>query len=327
MKFSIIFPVYNEEKIIFKTLKKICELNYETKEFEIIIIDDDSKDNTHKNIRQIISQYRKVNINFLKNENNLGRCMTREKGALNAKSNHLLFIDSRCLVDKNILLNLEPYLNKYKSVVGTAIIEPKRSIFDRINYLINKKIYYKYFLKKNNEIEINKNNFDEIPKGTGVFFCEKKIFLESQIENKTDKNASDDTKLLKNILKKTKNILKSRKIKVTYLNRTSFSSNIKHIYERGPKFVDYYFKPKRLYFKHLITYLIGIFVILISIIIKPKLILFYLISFIISIILISLYLSRNLKDFFVCLFLFPIVSISFGIGIIKGFILKLLKKL
>lgn len=55
MKISIIVPTYNVEKYIVECVKSVCEQTY--KNLEVIIIDNDSKDNTYKILQKMQKQY------------------------------------------------------------------------------------------------------------------------------------------------------------------------------------------------------------------------------------------------------------------------------
>ena len=55
--FSIIIPTYNREKIIQKTIESVIIQSYD--DWEIIVIDDGSKDNTKKVVEQCISRNKK----------------------------------------------------------------------------------------------------------------------------------------------------------------------------------------------------------------------------------------------------------------------------
>ena len=52
-----------------------------------------------------------------------------------------------------------------------------RSLFDRCFHLLHNQIYKPYFGEKFENLKINSKNFDISPKGTGVFFCNKDLFL------------------------------------------------------------------------------------------------------------------------------------------------------
>src|ERR1700683_5126974 len=95
MKISIIIPNYNSEKTISKTLNSI--ISQKMHNFEIIVVDDCSTDNS----LQIISQYPKVNI--IKNNKNHGPAYTRNKGIKNATGDILFFVDSDVYLEKNFI--------------------------------------------------------------------------------------------------------------------------------------------------------------------------------------------------------------------------------
>lgn len=70
---SVIMPVYNAEKYIDETINSI--LNQSFKNFEFIIIDDKSTDNSVK----IIEKFNDKRIKFFKNESNIGYVKTLNK--------------------------------------------------------------------------------------------------------------------------------------------------------------------------------------------------------------------------------------------------------
>lgn len=65
LKLSVIVPVFNEEKTINKVINKILSANFPF-EFEIIIVNDGSTDNTYKILDRIKNEKIKI-INFKKN--------------------------------------------------------------------------------------------------------------------------------------------------------------------------------------------------------------------------------------------------------------------
>lgn len=67
--------------------------------FELLIIDDGSTDNT----REIIAQISDSRIKYIRNARNLGKSLARNKGIKLARSKYLFFTDADCKVDKNWL--------------------------------------------------------------------------------------------------------------------------------------------------------------------------------------------------------------------------------
>ena len=79
---SIIIPVYNESKNIVKLIKEI-ELCLANKDYEIIIIDDSSIDDTVN----VIKNLKKIKVKILKNKFNKGQSFCINRGIINSKYN------------------------------------------------------------------------------------------------------------------------------------------------------------------------------------------------------------------------------------------------
>ncbi len=89
MNLSVVIPAYNEENRLEKTLGKIRDyLSSAGYSFEIIVIDDGSKDKT----ALIIEKFN--NIILLKNEKNYGKGYSVKRGMLKALFDYVLFTDA-----------------------------------------------------------------------------------------------------------------------------------------------------------------------------------------------------------------------------------------
>lgn len=87
--FSIIVPVYNVEKYIDKCLASILRQTF--KNFECIIIDDCSPDNSNA----IIDKYVKLDQRFkVIHQKNMGVSVARNTGLDIAKGDYIIFVDS-----------------------------------------------------------------------------------------------------------------------------------------------------------------------------------------------------------------------------------------
>jgi len=86
--FSIIIPTYNRAGFIAKAIQSL--LNQTFSDFELIIIDDASTDET----ADIVASFTDVRIKYIKNEQNLERCKSRNKGIAISQGLYIGFLDS-----------------------------------------------------------------------------------------------------------------------------------------------------------------------------------------------------------------------------------------
>ena len=85
---SVIIPSYNRADTIKRSVQSVLNQTYRS--FEIIIVDDDSKDNTG----EIISKLNDSRISYHKNNTNRGACASRNLGIEKAKGKFIAFQDS-----------------------------------------------------------------------------------------------------------------------------------------------------------------------------------------------------------------------------------------
>lgn len=95
-KISVIIPTYNYDKYIEATIDSVLKQTY--KDFEIIVIDDGSEDETKSIILQKYSNI--VNYFF---QNNRGASSARNVGISKSKGNHILFLDADDILNENTL--------------------------------------------------------------------------------------------------------------------------------------------------------------------------------------------------------------------------------
>lgn len=89
--FSIIIPTYNRASVINETIESV--LNQDYPEWEVLIIDDHSTDNTEEIIRPYSEK--DARIKFIKNtEGKKGACSCRNLGIELSSGDYLIFLDS-----------------------------------------------------------------------------------------------------------------------------------------------------------------------------------------------------------------------------------------
>jgi glycosyltransferase involved in cell wall biosynthesis len=107
--FSIVIPTYNREKIIVKTIQSVLSQTYTN--FELIIVDDGSTDNTEKFVRNIKDK----RIKFFKKENE-ERGAARNYGTNKAKGDYITFLDSDDLLYSKYLEEAKYFIKKNNSI-------------------------------------------------------------------------------------------------------------------------------------------------------------------------------------------------------------------
>jgi biofilm PGA synthesis N-glycosyltransferase PgaC len=110
--FSVLVPCHNEEDQIEDTVSYLLELDYP--EYEIILIDDGSSDDTEAIIHELSSKHEKVRAVYMKE--NVGKSDALNAGCLASKGELVLSIDADALLDKDCLKWLALHFIKYPRV-------------------------------------------------------------------------------------------------------------------------------------------------------------------------------------------------------------------
>ncbi len=109
--FSIIVPVYNEEKVIVNRIKNLESLNYPKNKYEIIIVESGSNDNTYKIVKDYIkarkNQY--PTIKLLHEDERRGKPSAVNLGKKYSEGDIILVTDANSIFDKDVLRELAPH--------------------------------------------------------------------------------------------------------------------------------------------------------------------------------------------------------------------------
>lgn len=107
---SVIIPLYNKEKSIIDTVNSVLNQSY--RDFELIIVNDGSTDNSLSVIESI-----KDSRIIIINKNNGGVSSARNLGILSAKSEYLAFLDGDDIWDKDHLLEIKRLIQYNKNIL------------------------------------------------------------------------------------------------------------------------------------------------------------------------------------------------------------------
>lgn len=108
--FSIIIPTYNRSSFLKRTVQTICKQRYSN--FELIIVDDGSTDNTSEIVKQL--QDTDPRIKYI-HQVNSERGAARNKGFLSAQGEYVVFFDSDDFMHEDHLSVLYHGIHKYNN--------------------------------------------------------------------------------------------------------------------------------------------------------------------------------------------------------------------
>lgn len=127
---SIIMPSYNTSKYISETIDSVINQTY--KNWELIIVDDCSNDNTDKVIKKYLKDKR---IKYYKNEKNSGAAISRNKALKLANGEYIAFLDSDDLWEKEKLEKQIKFMeenNYYFSYTKYELIDEKSNSLNKV---------------------------------------------------------------------------------------------------------------------------------------------------------------------------------------------------
>jgi len=159
MKCSLIFTIYNEEKIIKELIDSI--LNQTRVPDEIVIVDSLSKDNTVK----IIKSFKNKKIKLIEKKSDIGT--GRNIAIKAAKHDIILVVDGGCILEKHWCEEmLKPFENPKIMAVGGVFKPVAKNIFERVQGMIIckpiKKIDPKKFLPSSRSLGFRKEVWKKV---------------------------------------------------------------------------------------------------------------------------------------------------------------------
>lgn len=121
MFLSVVIPAYNEEKRLPETLKKLRDyLSRQDYEWEVLIVNDGSKDATGNVVREVIKDWQ--NFRLIDNKLNKGKGGVVKQGMLEAKGDWRLFMDADNSTDISEIEKLWPAKEGYDIIIGSRYL-------------------------------------------------------------------------------------------------------------------------------------------------------------------------------------------------------------
>ena len=193
-KISFISSVYNKEKYLTSFISSIQ--NQDLKDFEIILVDDCSTDNSIQKINEFQSKDKRIKL--IKNIKNQGALNSRYKGAMLSKGEYIIFVDSDDIVLKEGIIKAYNHIksNNLDMVEFNSIYDNVTEIYINRNYYKYRDIIYQpilshiYYYQKNKGDEQNTALWDKLIKkdvalkslkNIGENYLSKNIIIENDV--------------------------------------------------------------------------------------------------------------------------------------------------
>lgn len=239
---SVVIPSYNSAPWLPSTLDALSvAVARSARDVEVIVVDDGSTDET----RSVVEALRGDVSNLrLISQPNRGRFLARWEGIESARSDLVLLLDSRVVIDADALryvfesLTLIPERRTWNAHIDTAADAPLIGRFwDVPTY-----IFWGAYLRDPRPFDITDATFDSAPKGTTMFLAPRDVLRDAFVHawpTSDTKLVSDDTKVLRRIAQHCP-IRIDPGFSAVYRPRTTVRGFVRHTFDRGTLFVDSY---------------------------------------------------------------------------------------
>lgn len=107
---SVVIPAYNAAQYLPESIQSVLSQSWQ--DFEIIIVDDGSTDNT----REVVGAFNSIKIRYVRQENSGGPSRPRNVGIHHARGKYISLFDSDDLMSRNKLAEAVPFLERYSDL-------------------------------------------------------------------------------------------------------------------------------------------------------------------------------------------------------------------
>lgn len=159
MKISVIVTSYNYEQYIRRTLDSLVQQTY--KDFDVIIVDDGSKDNSVNIIKEFTNEYPNFKLYMHPNNENRGLVESVKLGISKSNADYIAFLESDDYWAKEYLEEKVSYIKQHENTqIIINDIQPVGNS-DANEYIQNQTNYYK-------ENSTKQNHFDNFYEDNGI---------------------------------------------------------------------------------------------------------------------------------------------------------------
>lgn len=185
IKYSVVVATYNRAELLKQCLEAIASQNIPKSEYELLLINDGSKDQTDEIVKQFSQSHSDLNFTYFKQKNS-GPAKARNIGIKNAKGEIIFFTDDDCIVPPNWIeaLTVE-YMQKPELAGVGGWYKYDKNHYSKlaIAYIdYTESGFYGWYIKPRNnkfhDIKIQSGIFNKNPVGNTSNMSYRKCILE-----------------------------------------------------------------------------------------------------------------------------------------------------
>lgn len=227
---SVIIPTYNRANTLKNCLEILLNQDYPKEKFEIIVVDDGSRDDTKAVIDSLKDR---ANIRYLKHERNLGISASRNSGIKNAKGGIIAFIDDDCIAGSNWLSSIaaahKRYPDEYVIQGEVRSLEKTKSIVQLSVTLIRDEIsQYRGYAATDGSGKVYSNFI-----GTGNLSLKSSLFSKFSVFFDENFRVLEDRDFYLQLKAKNIKILYVPEISLAHYDRCTIIPYLKQLYDYG----------------------------------------------------------------------------------------------
>lgn len=118
MKYSVIIPAYNRSLQLMLTLAAFEKQTYAMDQFEVVVVNDGSTDDTLERLQQYIAPYRLAVVSLAETS---GRSAARNRGVAEANGEYIIFCDPDFLVSPDFIRVHDSYHQQHPKAVVSGV--------------------------------------------------------------------------------------------------------------------------------------------------------------------------------------------------------------
>jgi glycosyltransferase involved in cell wall biosynthesis len=236
--FSLIIPSYKDTEYLKSALESIAQASTLSLVQEILVIDDGSGE---------ADKYYKIAADFpylpirIISTSHQGRFLARYEGVRASKADWLIFMDTRVRIDPATFSRLQALLQQYPIIMANVKIAAENNSYSLYWERAHRWFFRSHFESVSSIATITPDNFDKFLKGTTFFAAPKKSVLDAYQRILPKVLQNDDTPLFLEMCKVTP-ITVHPDIYIHWQPRENLQAFLGRLWQRGPSFVEYYFR-------------------------------------------------------------------------------------